>query len=112
MTSKVKADVQQVGDELIVSGLESATSLIQAAKNLLNAVVLTVKSAYIASTKVRSFHHAREQSMTTWFSFLVSSERIQAIVTGRMENAQARKETVGASRFETTRHHQTCFAKT
>lgn len=52
VTSKVKADVQQVGDELIVSGLESATSLIQAAKNLLNAVVLTVKSAYIASTKV------------------------------------------------------------
>lgn len=49
---QVKADVQQVGDELIVSGLESAMSLIQTARNLLNAVVLTVKSAYIASTKV------------------------------------------------------------
>ncbi len=48
----MKADVQQVGDELIVSGLESAMSLIQTARNLLNAVVLTVKSAYIASTKV------------------------------------------------------------
>jgi len=34
-----------------VSGLDSATSLIQAAKNLMNAVVLTVKSCYVASTK-------------------------------------------------------------
>lgn len=50
---QVKADVQQVGDELVVSGLESAMSLIQTARNLLNAVVLTVKSAYIASTKVK-----------------------------------------------------------
>ncbi len=43
ITSKVKADVQNVSGELIVSGLDSATSLIQAAKNLMNAVVLTVK---------------------------------------------------------------------
>ena len=35
----------------IVSGLDSATSLIQAAKNLMNAVVLTVKASYVASTK-------------------------------------------------------------
>ena len=34
-----------------MSGLDSATSLIQAAKNLMNAVVLTVKSCYVASTK-------------------------------------------------------------
>uniref|UniRef100_A0A0N5AZ37 Catenin alpha n=1 Tax=Syphacia muris TaxID=451379 RepID=A0A0N5AZ37_9BILA len=53
ITSRVKADVQQVGNELVVSGLESAMSLIQTARNLLNAVVLTVKSAYIASTKYR-----------------------------------------------------------
>ena len=39
----MKADVQNVSGELIVSGLDSATSLIQAAKNLMNAVVLTVK---------------------------------------------------------------------
>merc|ERR1712173_557662 len=51
ITSKVKADVQNVSGELIVSGLDSATSLIQAAKNLMNAVVLTVKHAYVASTK-------------------------------------------------------------
>ena len=31
--------------------MDSATSLIQAAKNLMNAVVLTVKSCYVASTK-------------------------------------------------------------
>ena len=36
----------------IVFQLDSATSLIQAAKNLMNAVVLTVKACYVASTKV------------------------------------------------------------
>ncbi|KAG8038484.1 hypothetical protein G9C98_006180 [Cotesia typhae] len=46
ITSKVKADVQNISGELIVSGLDSATSLIQAAKNLMNAVVLTVKASY------------------------------------------------------------------
>ncbi|XP_041371058.1 catenin alpha-2-like isoform X2 [Gigantopelta aegis] len=51
ITSKVKADVQNVSGELIVCGLDSATSLIQAAKNLMNAVVLTVKACYVASTK-------------------------------------------------------------
>lgn len=51
ITSKVKADVQNVSGELIVSGLDSATSLIQAAKNLMNSVVLTVKASYVASTK-------------------------------------------------------------
>ncbi|KRX76600.1 Catenin alpha-2, partial [Trichinella sp. T6] len=65
ITSKVKADVQQVGNELIASALESATSLIQAAKNLLNAVVLTVKSAYIASTKYPS-KKAKESSLVVW----------------------------------------------
>ncbi|XP_039486742.1 catenin alpha-like [Drosophila santomea] len=51
ITSKVKADVQNISGELIVSGLDSATSLIQAAKNLMNAVVLPVKYSYVASTK-------------------------------------------------------------
>ncbi|XP_011440177.1 catenin alpha-2 isoform X2 [Magallana gigas] len=53
ITSKVKADVQNVSGELIVSGLDSATSLIMAAKNLMNAVVLTVKACYVASTKYK-----------------------------------------------------------
>lgn len=36
---------------ILVLQLDSATSLIQAAKNLMNAVVLTVKYSYVASTK-------------------------------------------------------------
>ncbi|XP_039486947.1 catenin alpha-like isoform X2 [Drosophila santomea] len=44
---EVKGDVQNISGELIVSGLDSATSLIQAAKNLMNAVVLTVKYSYV-----------------------------------------------------------------
>lgn len=51
ITSKVKADVMNLSGELIVQGLDSATSLIQASKNLMNAVILTVKSCYIASSK-------------------------------------------------------------
>ena len=50
----MKADVQNISGELIVSGLDSATSLIQAAKNLMNTVVVTVKASYVASTKYRS----------------------------------------------------------
>ncbi|CAK8697210.1 unnamed protein product [Clavelina lepadiformis] len=53
MCAKVKAEVQNISGEMIVSGLDSATSLIQAAKNLMNAVVVTVKSSYVASTKYR-----------------------------------------------------------
>ncbi|KAI7801678.1 catenin alpha-1, partial [Triplophysa rosa] len=49
--SKVKAEVQNLGGELVVSGVDSAMSLIQAAKNLMNAVVSTVKASYVASTK-------------------------------------------------------------
>ncbi|XP_060097101.1 catenin alpha-3 isoform X1 [Heteronotia binoei] len=50
--SRVKAEIQNLGSELIVSALDSVTSLIQAAKNLMNAVVQTVKMSYIASTKI------------------------------------------------------------
>ena len=50
--SKVKADVENISGELAAHhSLESATSLIQAARNLMEAVVLTVKSCYVASTK-------------------------------------------------------------
>merc|ERR1711953_1411915 len=61
ITSKVKADVQNVSGELIVSGLDSATSLIQAAKNLMNAVVLTVKASYVASTKYKTLETKVQQ---------------------------------------------------
>ena len=67
ITSKVKADVQSVSGELVVSGLDSATSLIQAAKNLMNAVVLTVKASYVASTKYRkSGEQATSAPVVVW----------------------------------------------
>uniref|UniRef100_A0A1I7Z8A7 Vinculin n=1 Tax=Steinernema glaseri TaxID=37863 RepID=A0A1I7Z8A7_9BILA len=51
ITSKVKADIEIRGDEVIVGNLDSITQLIQNAKNLLQAVVKTVNCTYIASTK-------------------------------------------------------------
>ncbi|XP_063963590.1 catenin alpha-2-like [Lytechinus pictus] len=54
ITSKVKAEIQNISGELVLSGLDSATSLIQAAKNLMGSVVQTVKASYVASTKFRS----------------------------------------------------------
>ncbi|XP_067908521.1 catenin alpha-3-like [Heterodontus francisci] len=50
--SKVKAEIQNLSGELIVSAFDSITSLIQTAKNLMNTVVDTVKMSYIASTKI------------------------------------------------------------
>ena len=41
--SKVKAEVSLKEGEVVVSALDSATSLVQAAKNLMNAVILTVQ---------------------------------------------------------------------
>lgn len=54
MCARVKAEVQNIAGELVVSGLDSATSLIQAAKNLMNSVVQTVKASYVASTKFKN----------------------------------------------------------
>lgn len=54
-----------VDDELRVSGLDAATSLIQNAKNLLNAVILTVKAAFIASTKYRP-KESTEPRLVEW----------------------------------------------
>ena len=54
ITSKVKTDITQIGGEMVLSGLESAISLITSAKNLMQAVVQTVKAAYVASTKYRN----------------------------------------------------------
>ena len=67
ITSKVKADVHNVSGELIVSGLDSAMSLIQAAKNLMNAVVLTVKASYVACRmykQTRDTCHAPDEAST------------------------------------------------
>lgn len=46
----------QVSFILLPLQLDSATSLIQAAKNLMNAVVLTVKASYVASTKYQKVY--------------------------------------------------------
>ncbi|RXM36173.1 Catenin alpha-3 [Acipenser ruthenus] len=54
--SQVKSEIQSLGGALITSALDSVTSLIQAAKNLMNAVVQTVKMSYIASTKIIRIH--------------------------------------------------------
>jgi len=51
MCAKVKAEVQYISGDMVVSGIDSAMSLIQAAKNLMNSVVQTVKTSYVASTK-------------------------------------------------------------
>ncbi|XP_011440181.1 catenin alpha-2-like isoform X3 [Crassostrea angulata] len=54
ITSRVKSDITSVSEQaIVVTGLDSATSLIMAAKNLMNAVVLTVKACYVASTKYK-----------------------------------------------------------
>jgi len=53
MCASVKAEVQNIAGEMVVSGIDSATSLIQAAKNLMSAVVATVKHSYVASTQAK-----------------------------------------------------------
>ena len=63
----MKANVQQVSDgALIVSGLDSATSLIQAAKNLMAAVVSTVKASYVASTKYLKHQQGSSSQVVIW----------------------------------------------
>ena len=65
ITSKVKADVHNVSGELVVSGLDSAMSLIQAAKNLMNAVVLTVKASYVGSRMYRQAGDSTSSNSST-----------------------------------------------
>jgi len=48
MTSKVKNEVSFLSGELVISGLDSIMSLIQTAKNLIQAVGETINSCYIA----------------------------------------------------------------
>ncbi len=54
IASKVKENVIDVSGEPIITGLDSATSLIISGKNLMNAVVSVVKASYVASTKYTS----------------------------------------------------------
>ena len=52
--ARVKQEVEQVAGELVVSGLDSVTSLIQNARNLLVAVLETVRSAHTCSIRMES----------------------------------------------------------
>lgn len=52
--ARVKQEVEQVAGDLVVSGLESVTSLIQNAKNLLLAVLETVRSAHTCSIRMEA----------------------------------------------------------
>ncbi|EHB07401.1 Catenin alpha-2 [Heterocephalus glaber] len=49
--SNIKAEVENLGRELLISSVDSTMSRIEAAKNLMNAIVQTVKASYVASTK-------------------------------------------------------------
>ncbi|XP_013419772.1 catenin alpha-2-like [Lingula anatina] len=67
ITGKVKSDVITLDSgEVLLSGLDSATSLIQAAKNLMNAVVLTVKASYVASTKYQRSQKGVNSPVVLW----------------------------------------------
>ena len=52
--ARVKQEVEQVAGELVVSGLDSVTSLIQNARNLLVAVLDTVRSAHTCSIRMEA----------------------------------------------------------
>uniref|UniRef100_UPI00358F2A9A catenin alpha-2-like n=1 Tax=Myxine glutinosa TaxID=7769 RepID=UPI00358F2A9A len=64
--SKVKAEVQNISGELVMSGLDSATSLIQSAKNLMNAVVLTVKASCAATTTCHKGQSTLTRPIVSW----------------------------------------------
>jgi len=90
ITSKVKADVQNISGELIVSGLDSATSLITAAKNLMNAVVLTVKASYIASTKYRN-KSGNKEPIVQWKMRLPEKKPLVLIDRQNESNSRTKK---------------------
>ena len=66
--SRVKAEVSLKEGEVIISALDSATSLVQAAKNLMSAVILTVQvSLHIMKLKIINF---------TFFIYLFSKKLV------------------------------------
>ena len=50
----MKQEVESVAGDLVVSGLDSVTSLIQNAKNLLAAVLETVRAAHTCSIRMEA----------------------------------------------------------
>uniref|UniRef100_A0A8C7ZJN3 Catenin (cadherin-associated protein), alpha 1 n=1 Tax=Oryzias sinensis TaxID=183150 RepID=A0A8C7ZJN3_9TELE len=129
--SKVKAEVQNLGGELVVSGvgsaasvhlqeyasnssaqvsvvslglkvfsvllsfpsllpqLDSAMSLIQAAKNLMNAVVSTVKASYVASTKYQKSKGMEALNMPA-VSWKMKAPEKKPLVKREKDDGQAR----------------------
>jgi catenin alpha len=69
IASKVKANVIDVSGEPIITGLDSATSLIISAKNLMTAVVSVVKASYVASTKYTS--KTGSKKVFEYFNFIL-----------------------------------------
>ncbi|KAF6731325.1 Catenin alpha-1 [Oryzias melastigma] len=87
--SKVKAEVQNLGGELVVSGLDSAMSLIQAAKNLMNSVVSTVKASYVASTKYQKNKGMEALNMPA-VSWKMKAPEKKPLVKREKDDSQAR----------------------
>uniref|UniRef100_A0AAQ4RHW2 Catenin alpha-1 n=1 Tax=Gasterosteus aculeatus aculeatus TaxID=481459 RepID=A0AAQ4RHW2_GASAC len=89
--SKVKAEVQNLGGELVVSGLDSAMSLIQAAKNLMNTVVSTVKASYVASTKYQKSKNMEALNMPAISWRMKAPEKKPLVKREKQDDGQTNK---------------------
>uniref|UniRef100_A0A8C2Z0W4 Catenin alpha-1 n=1 Tax=Cyclopterus lumpus TaxID=8103 RepID=A0A8C2Z0W4_CYCLU len=89
--SKVKAEVQNLGGELVVSGLDSAMSLIQAAKNLMNTVVSTVKASYVASTKYQKNKNMEALNMPAISWRMKAPEKKPLVKREKQDDGQTNK---------------------
>uniref|UniRef100_A0A672SP21 Catenin alpha-1 n=1 Tax=Sinocyclocheilus grahami TaxID=75366 RepID=A0A672SP21_SINGR len=89
--SKVKAEVQNLGGELVVSGVDSAMSLIQAAKNLMNSVVSTVKASYVASTKYQKSQGMQNLNMPAISWRMKAPEKKPLVKREKQDDGQTNK---------------------
>lgn len=87
IASKVKANVIDVSGEPIITGLDSATSLIISAKNLMTAVVSVVKASYVASTKYTS-KTGNQKPIVQWK--MKAPKKKPLIITSKPQDAAAR----------------------
>lgn len=87
IASKVKANVIDVSGEPIITGLDSATSLIISAKNLMTAVVSVVKASYVASTKYTS-KTGSKKPIVQWK--MKAPEKKPLVITAKPQDVTAR----------------------
>jgi catenin alpha len=87
IASKVKANVIDVSGEPIITGLDSATSLIISAKNLMTAVVSVVKASYVASTKYTS-KTGSKKPIVQWK--MKAPEKKPLVITAKPQDVSAR----------------------